>query len=114
MTEPKKFVINEDISIDQLLHSGFINYDRFYVYKKCLYYYDKTKNPYITFTMDITFDNNNKPMMIYDIICDDGYSYPAFYDPEIRHDNTVYEKTVIEFNKIIDKLVANKILKIGE
>lgn len=111
VTEPVDFKVNKDVTINQLLKNGFIHYDRFYVLKKCLYYYDETKNPYITLKIDITFDEESgDPMLIYNVVCDDGYCYPAFYDPDLRHNNYVYETSVRLFNQIIDRLVTSGVL----
>ena len=115
MTEPRKFKVNDELTTDQLLQNGFVCNGRYYVYKKCLYYFDETKNPYITLKIDITFDGEDgKPLLIYNVTGDDGYCYPAFYDPNVRHNNYVYESSVKLFNKVIDQMVTNHILKIEE
>lgn len=110
MIEPKKFKINSKVSQDQLLKSGFVRYSGEYFYKRYLYCYDNTKNPYVTFKMIIYFEGNI-PIVMYSIVCEDGCCYPPFYDPDVRYNNSVYEKTVKVYNEVIDRLIRNNILK---
>ena len=112
MIEPKEFVINKDVTISDLVKNGFVKYEYMYVYKKCLYYHDGTKNPYVMLKMIAYLDG--EPYLMYNITCDDGCCYPAFYDPTIRHNNVVYEKVVNTYNNIIDRFVKNNILKYRE
>jgi len=110
MIEPIQFSIDENVTAKMLLKNGFMQHDNSYIYKKCLYYFDNTKAPYVTFKMTAFFADG-EPYMMYSITRDDGCCYPAFYDTTVRHDNKVYEKIVEEYNKIVSRMIDNEILK---
>lgn len=110
MIEPKKFKINSSVTQNQLLKSGFIRYGGEYLFKRYLYFHDNTKTPYVTLKIIIYYDDD-VPILMYSIMCDDGCCYPPFYDPDVRYNNSVYEKTIKVYNELIDKLIKNKILK---
>lgn len=107
MTEPKMYNIRNNLTEYDLLKSRFDNRGKGYAIKKILYNYDDTGSPYVTLFLRISPDMQEA---IVSIECDNGEVYIPFYNPELRHDNLVYEAIVTEYNKIMDGLVRNKIL----
>lgn len=109
MNEPKKFKLNNDITKHMLLKAGFYQRGDIYRYTKTLYRYDNSdKQPYVILILNY-YDNDSE--LIENVCCDDGNIYIPFYNPDLRHNNRVYETIVSNYNNIMDNLVKQKILK---
>ena len=93
---------------DMLIAAGFSGEHNFYKIHKVLYKYNNTKLPYVTLDIIVNTDNLDLMMRVRD---DSGNVYAPFYNPDMRHNNLVYEKIVTEYHNFMEKLVDKKILK---
>lgn len=103
MTEPKTYKMNEKITEKDLVRRGFVKTSG-----KC---YKIRKNLYGNYiTLRLIVDTEEK-FIIANVVDADGLPYPPFYDPNVRHNNNVYEQVVNNYNTYMDALVEKKILE---
>lgn len=102
MIEPKSYEIKErnEVTQEQLINNGFFNFVSCFKYRRTLY-----KN--IIF-LTLWIDKEDWSMII--DVSDSNGLYIPFYNPEVRHDNLVYEDVVRNYNYFMDKLVDKNIL----
>jgi len=106
MTEPKKYKLNNDVTPSMLIKAGFDQSGDGFVIDRVLYMYDNGgRLPYITLRL---YYSNGK--LTQTLICESGETYIPFYNPELRHNNRVYETVVNKYNRIMDYFVRLKIL----
>lgn len=105
MEEPKKYELIYPLNIKGLLDAGFRGNQDVFKIKKPLYKYDNnTSQTYVY--LDLVIDRD---WMIENVVCDDGATYAAFYNP--TNNNDVCQKIVARYNSFMDELVKKKILK---
>ena len=107
MIEPKNYEFNPDIPIGVAIKAGFTPIGNNLKFNKILYRYDDTNQPYV----EVKIWVENMSNTIISVTCNNGDIYIPFYDPEVRHDNLVYEKVVTNYHNEMEKLVRKKILK---
>lgn len=106
--EPKKYKFNLDIPIGIALQNGFNLVGNSLKYKATLYKFDDDPSiPYVELFLNI----ENMMELSISVICNNGDFYIPFVNPDMRHNNLVYEKVVKNYNNIMDKLCKKKILK---
>ena len=114
MTKPKEYRIRSGVRKNDLLNAGFILKGSSYILKTPLCKYMNGENPAIFLIVVISLKfAEDKPMMAYSIVNDDGGTYPPFYNEMQRENNLVYEEVVNNYNDIMDRLVERNILKKG-
>lgn len=106
MIEPKKYKFEKGVPAETMIKSGFRLRGSHFSYRTTLYEYDNTKQPYVE--MNIWIENGVH--MTIEVFCNTGIYIP-FYNPNMRHDNLVYEKIVSNYNNIMDRFCKKKILK---
>lgn len=109
MIDPKEYDVRNNVSIESLIKAGFKRTGTFYTYKSPLYYYDGTKIPYVSLVISIKVCDD--PIMVYSIICDDGTTYPPFYNKHQRYNNLVSDKIINAYNSVMDGFAKKNILK---
>ena len=72
-----------------------------------LYRCDDTKQPYVELRIWV----ENLTHLIVSVTSNGGDLYFPFINPELQHNNLVYEKVVSSYNNEMEKLVRKKILK---
>jgi len=107
MIEPKDYVFNPDVVINVALKAGFELFENNLSYRKVLYRCDDTNVPYVE--LRILIENMGRTVI--NVVCNGGDTYFPFVNPELRHDNLVYEKVVTAYHNEMEKLVRKKILK---
>ena len=107
MIEPKTYEYNVDIPISVLLKAGFELTGKNLRYTKALYRYNDTNTPYVELRIYI----ENGLNMTVSVTCNHGEIYMPFINPEMRHNNLVYEQVVTNYHNEMEKLVRKKILK---
>lgn len=105
MIEPKEYKVNPTITERMLLLNKFDNILDYYSYKKPLY------GNYIFLKLLIDKEDNYLIINVHD---NNGYTYSPFYNPNDRHNNTVYDEVTKNYNKFMDGLVKKKILEYKE
>lgn len=106
-TNNKEYEFNQDVQIEVLLKSGFTIIGNNALYKKVLYRCDDTKQPYVELRIWV----ENFTHLIVSVTSNGGDLYFPFINPELQHDNLVYEKVNSSYNNEMEKLVRKKILK---
>lgn len=113
-TKPKEYRLRNSVRKSDLLKAGFILQGSSYVLKTPLCKYMNGENTAIFLIVAISLKfSEDKPMMAYSIVTDDGYTYPPFYNEMQRENNLVYEEVVNNYNDIMDRLIERNILKKG-
>lgn len=97
---PKLYIGNENMSEKAYLKAGFYSksntYDMsFYLYKNIVKAAISIDKEDFKMTVDVTHN---------------GYMFAPFYNPDDRHNNLVYTKSVREYNKQMDKLAKKGVL----
>jgi len=106
--EPKKYKFNPDVPIGIALQNGFRLVGNLLKYRTTLYKFDDDPTiPYVELFLNI----ENMMELSVSVICNNGDFYIPFVNPDMRHNNLVYEKVVKNYNNIMDKLCKKKILK---
>ena len=106
MTEPKNYELLSGITYPDFLKCKFIERQDYWKLTKPLY------ENFITLHLLV-----NKEDMYYVINVIDnntGSPYAPFYNPDLRHNNYVYEEVVKKFNKIMDSLPMFREIKVEE
>ena len=106
MVQNSNYAICKSVNSKDYLSAGFELKNGMYRFKKVLYRHDNTKNPYVTLYIVI----EDRDMTI-SVMCDNGEIYVPFYNPEVRHDNLVYDKIIQNYITTMEDLVNKKILK---
>ena len=104
MNEPRNYQLNKTVTIIELLKAGFK--EPKLQQRRVLYRFDDTRSPYVTVELGI-----NDMELSVDVLCNDGTIYAPFYNPELRHDNKVYDQVVRKFNTYMDELVRMNVLR---
>lgn len=106
MIEPKKYKFNPDVPISVALKAGFELKGNNLEYRIPLYKYDNSNQTYIKLIILV----ENMTNMVVTMVCNDSDIYIPFVNPDMRHNNTVYEKVIRNYHNIMDKLCKKKIL----
>ena len=97
---PKNYIGNENMSEKAYVKAGFYSkpntYDMsFYLYKNIVKVSISINKENFEISVDVTHNDN---------------MFAPFYNPDDRHNNLVYEKSIEEYNKQMDKLVKKGVL----
>ena len=97
---PKNYIGNENMSEKAYVKAGFYSkpntYDMsFYLYKNIVKVSISINKENFEMSVDVTHNDN---------------MFAPFYNPDDRHNNLVYEKSIEEYNKQMDKLVNKGVL----
>ena len=106
MRQIEDYYFNNNISSSAIFKAGFVLKDGIYMLRRTLYYYDDTRIPYVILDFAIADSNLSA-----DVRCNSGELYIPFYNPELRHCNSVYDAVATKYDSIIDDLVNRKIIK---
>ena len=97
---PKIYIGNENMSEKAYVKAGFISKSN--TYNTTLFLYKNIVKASISI--------NKEDYIVTVNVTHNGNMYAPFYNPDDRHNNLVYAKSVVEYNKQMDDFVKKGVL----